>query len=81
MVEMIALWLLHVTMESISLYINLMNLDGSFTEGITTKMDKFESYISLTIMVNITHLYDALMTTLQNLLGLNIMKKHLQLQL
>lgn len=81
MVEMIALWLFHVTMELILSYINSMNLAGLFTVEITAKMDKLESYIFLTIMVNITHLYDALMTTLRNLLGLNIMKKHLQLQL
>ena len=81
MVEMIALWLLHVTMESTLSSINSMNLGGLFTAEITAKLDKYESYISLTIMVNITHLYDALMTTLQNPLGLNTMKKHLQLQL
>ena len=68
-------------MESILSYINLMNLDGLFMVEITAKMDKCESYISLTIMVNITHPYDESMTMLQNLLGLNIMKKHLQLQL
>ena len=68
-------------MESILSYINLTNLDGLFTVEITAKMDKLESYISLTIMVNITHLYDTSMTMLQNPLGLNIMKKHLQLQL
>ena len=81
MVEMIALWLLHVTMELILSYINSMNLAGLFTVEITAKMDKLESYIFLTIMVNITRLYDALMTTLRNPLGLNIMRKHLQLQL
>ena len=58
-----------------------MNLAGLFTVEISAKMDKLESYMFLSIMVNITHLYDAFMTTLQNLRGLNIMKKHLQLQL
>ena len=54
---------------------------GLFMVEITAKMDTLESYIYLTTMVNITRLYDALMTTLQNQPGLSIMKKHLLLQL